>query len=56
MAPGSITSQQIEEEKVEVMTDFLFLGPKITEDGDCSHEIRRHLFLGRKAAKPRQSI
>ena len=38
----------IEEEKVEVVTDFLFLGPKITVDGDCSHEIRRGLLLGRK--------
>ena len=56
MASGSITSWQIEEEKVELVTDFLFLGSKISEDGDCSHEIRRHLLLGRKAAKPRQSV
>jgi len=41
MAPGPITSRQIEEEKVEVVTDFLFLGSKITADGNCSHEIRR---------------
>ena len=50
MASGSITSWQIEEEKVEAVTDFLFLGSKITVDGDCSHKIRRQLFLGRKAA------
>ena len=49
MASGPITSWQIEGEKVEVMTDFLFLGSKITADGDCSHEIRRRLLLGRKA-------
>ena len=49
MASGPITSWQIEGEKVEVVTDFLFLGSKITVDGDCSHEIRRHLLLGRKA-------
>ena len=48
MAFDRITSWQIEGGKVEVMTDFLFLGSKITADGDCSHEIRR-LFLGRKA-------
>ena len=48
MASGPITSWQIEGEKVEVMTDFLFLGSKIIADGDCSHEIRR-LLLGRKA-------
>ena len=44
-----MTSWQIEEEKVETVTGFLFLGSKITADGDCSHEIQRHLFLGRKA-------
>ena len=49
MAPGPITSWQIEGEKVEVMTDFFFLGSKITTDGDCNHEIRRRLLLGRKA-------
>ena len=49
MASHPITSWQIEGEKVEGVTDFLFLGPKITADGDCSHEIRRHLLLGKKA-------
>ena len=48
MASGPITSWQIEGEKVEVVTDFLFLGSKITADGDCSYEIRRQLLLGRK--------
>ena len=49
MASGLIISWQIEGEKVEVVTDFLFLGSKITADGDCSHEIRRRLLLFRKA-------
>ena len=49
MASGSITSWQIDGEKVEAVTDFIFLGSKITADGDCSHEIKRHLLLGRKA-------
>ena len=49
MAPSLIISWQIEGEKVEVVTDFLSLGSKITADGDCSHEIRRCLLLGRKA-------
>ena len=49
MASGLITAWQIEGEEVEVVTDFLFLGSKITVDGDCSHEIRRCLLLGRKA-------
>ena len=49
MASGPITSWQTEGEKVEVVTDFLFLGSTITADGDCSHEIRRQLLLGRKA-------
>ena len=49
MASGSITSRQIEGEKVEAVTDFIFMGSKITADGDCSHEIRRHLLLGKKA-------
>ena len=49
MASSLITAWQIEGEKVEVMTDFLFLGSKITVDGDCSHEIRRCLLLGWKA-------
>ena len=49
MASGPITSRQTEREKVEVVTIFLFLGSKITGDGDCNHEIRRQLLLGRKA-------
>ena len=48
MASGPITAWQIEGEKVEVVRDFLFLGSKITADGDCSHEIRRQFFLDRK--------
>ena len=49
LASGSITSWQIEGEKVEAMTDFIFLGSKITANGDCSHEIKGRLLLGRKA-------
>ena len=49
MASGPITSSQIDGETVETVTDFVFLGSKITADGDCSHEIKRCLFLGRKA-------
>ena len=49
MAPGSITSWQIDGEIMETMTDFIFLGSKITADSDCSHVIKRHLLLGRKA-------
>ena len=49
MLSGPITSWQIEKEKMETMTDFIFLGSKITVDGDCSHEIKRCLLLGRKA-------
>ena len=49
MASSPITAWQIEGEKVEAVTDFLFLDSKITADGDCSHEIRRQLLLGRKA-------
>ena len=49
MASGPITSWQIDVGKVEKVTDFVFLGFKITADGDCSHEIKRHLLLGRKA-------
>ena len=49
MAYGPITSWQIEGAKVEIVTDFIFLGSKVTADGDCSHEIKRHLLLGRKA-------
>ena len=56
MAPGPITSWQIEGEKVETVTDFIFLGPKITADGDCSHEIKRHLILGRKAMTNLDSV
>ena len=49
MASRPITSWQIDGEKVEAMTDFIFLGSKITMDSDCRHEIKRHLLLGRKA-------
>ena len=49
MASGPITSWQIVGETVETVADFIFLGSKITADGDCSHEIKRHLLLGRKA-------
>ena len=49
MASNLITSWQIDGETMEIMTDFIFLGSKITADGDCSHEIKRHLLLGRKA-------
>ena len=48
MASGPITSWQIDGETVETVTDFIFLGSKITADGDCSHEIKRHLLLGEK--------
>ena len=56
MAYGPITLQQIRGEKVEAVTDFLFLGSKITVDGDSSHEIRRHLLLGRKAMTNPDSV
>ena len=49
MASGPIVSWQIDWETMETVTDFIFLGSKITADGDCSHEIKRHLPLGRKA-------
>ena len=49
MASDPITLWQIDGETVETGTDFIFLGSKITADGDCSHEIKRHLLLGRKA-------
>ena len=49
MASGPITSWEIGGETVGTVTDFIFLGSKITADGDCSHEIKRHLLLGRKA-------
>ena len=56
MAFDFITSWQIEGEKVEVVTDFLFLGSKITADDDCSHEIRRQLLFGRKAMTNLDSV
>ena len=56
MASGPITSWQIDEETMETVTDFIFLGSKITAGGDCSHEIKRHLLLGRKAMKNLDSI
>ena len=56
VASGPITSWQTEGEKVEAVTYFLFLGSKITADGDCSHEIRRRLFLGRKAMTNQDSV
>ena len=49
MASGPITSRQTDGEAMETVTDFIFLGSKITVDGDCSHEIKRRLLLGRKA-------
>ena len=49
MASGPITSWQIDGETMETVTDFIFLGSKIIADGECSHEIKRHLLLGRKA-------
>ena len=56
MASGLITSWQIDGEAMETMTDFIFLGSKITADGDCSHEIKRRLLLGRKAMTNLDSI
>ena len=56
IASGPITSWQIDGETVEIMTDFIFWGSKITADGDCSHEIKRHLLLGRKAMTNLDSI
>ena len=56
MASGPITSWQIDGETVETVTDFIFLGSKIIADGDCSHEIKRHLLLGRKAMTKLDSI
>ena len=56
MASGPITSWQIDEETVETVSDFSFLGSKITADGDCSHEIKRHLLLGRKVMTNLHSI
>ena len=56
MASGPFTSWQIDREKVETMTDFIFLGSKITVDNDCSHEIKRHLLLRRKAMTNLDSV
>ena len=56
MASGPITSWQIDGETVETMLDFIFLGSKITADGDCSHEMKRHLLLGRKVMTNLDSI
>ena len=56
LVSGSITSCQIDGETMETVTHFIFLGTKITADGDCSHEIKRHLFLGRKAMSNLDSI
>ena len=56
MASGSITSWQMDGETVETVTDFIVLGSKITADGDCTHEIKRHLLLGRKAMTNLDSI
>ena len=56
MASGLITSWQIDGETMETVTDFIFLGSKITADGDCSHEIKRHLLLRRKAMTNLDSI
>ena len=56
MASGPITLQQIDAETVETVADFIFLGSKITADGDCSHEIKRRLLLGRKVMTNLDSI
>ena len=56
MASGPITAWQIDGETVETVADFIFLGSKITADGDCSHEIKRRLLLGRKAMTNLHSI
>ena len=56
IASGPITSRQIDGEKTETVTNFIFLGSKITADGDCSHEIKRCLLLGRKAMTNLESI
>ena len=56
MASGPITSWQIDEEAMETVSDFIFLGSKITADGDCSHEIKRLLLLGRKSMTNLDSI
>ena len=56
VAPGPITSWQIDGQKVETVTDFIFWGSKITADGDCGHEIKRRVLLGRKAMTNLDSI
>ena len=56
MASGPITSWEIDGETVETVSDFIFAGSKITADGECSHEIKRHLFVGRKAMTNLDSI
>ena len=56
MASGAITSWQIDGETMETVTDFIFLGLKVTADGDCSHEIKRYLLLGRQAITNLDSI
>ena len=56
MASGPITSWEIDGETVETVRDFILGGSKITEDGDCSHEIKRHLLLGRKAMTNQDSV
>ena len=56
MASGSITSWQIDVEKVEEVPDFIFLGSKISVNGDCSHEIKRHSLLGKKGMTSLDSI
>ena len=56
MASGPITSWEIDGETVETVSDFIFLGSKITMDGDCSHEIKRSLLLGRKAMTDLDSV
>ena len=56
MAYGPIASWQIDGETMETVTDFIFLGSKITEGGDCNHEIKRHLLLGRKAITNLDSV
>ena len=56
MASGPITSWEIDEEKVEIVTDFIFLGSKITADSDCSHKIKRCFLLGRKTMTNLDSI
>ena len=56
MASGPVTSRHIDGETMETVTNFIFLGSKITADSDCSHEVKRHLLLGRKAMTNLESI